>query len=70
MLLLLLPAPKTELVTEFGTPELAQLTEDMWDTMVAANGAGLAANQVGISRRVFVAVGETVILMTPPVYPH
>lgn len=35
-------------VREFGTPELASLIGDMFDTMHAANGAGLAAPQIGI----------------------
>lgn len=35
-------------VQRFGTPELAALVADMLDTMVAANGAGLAAPQIGV----------------------
>ena len=31
-----------------GTPELQALVADMFDTMAAANGAGLAAPQIGI----------------------
>ncbi|MFD0366957.1 peptide deformylase [Streptomyces sp. NPDC059071] len=42
-----------ETVTDFG-PELARLVEDMFATMYAANGVGLAANQVGTGLRVFV----------------
>jgi peptide deformylase len=34
-------------VTEFDTPDLLALVEDMFDTMRAANGAGLAAPQIG-----------------------
>lgn len=41
-------------VTEFGTPELAQLIDDMFTTMYIAEGVGLAANQVGVDLRVFV----------------
>ena len=33
---------------------LAPLLEDMWDTMRAENGAGLAAPQIGILRRVVI----------------
>ncbi|MEV6737952.1 peptide deformylase [Streptomyces sp. NPDC051104] len=40
-------------VTDFG-PELARLVEDMFATMYAARGVGLAANQVGEALRVFV----------------
>jgi peptide deformylase len=35
-------------VREFGTPELNALITDMFDTMEAANGAGLAAPQIGV----------------------
>ena len=35
-------------VRAFGTPELAALVADMHDTMLAANGAGLAAPQIGV----------------------
>ena len=35
-------------VHAFGTPELATLVADMIDTMVAAQGAGLAAPQIGV----------------------
>lgn len=35
-------------VTEFGTPELKALIADMFETMEAANGAGLAAPQIGV----------------------
>ncbi|MFN7693928.1 MAG: peptide deformylase [Burkholderiales bacterium] len=39
-------------VTQFDTPELHQLALDLHDTMVAANGAGLAAPQIGVDLRV------------------
>ncbi|WP_067062164.1 peptide deformylase [Roseateles chitosanitabidus] len=41
-------------VTEFGTPALKVLLEDMFDTMKAANGAGLAAPQIGVDLQVVV----------------
>ncbi|MFF3604264.1 peptide deformylase [Streptomyces sp. NPDC002463] len=41
-------------VTEFGTPELSALIDDMFVTMHVADGAGLAANQVGVDLRLFV----------------
>jgi peptide deformylase len=34
--------------------EVADLITDLYDTMEAANGVGLAANQIGVSQRVFV----------------
>jgi peptide deformylase len=39
---------------EFGSEELRTLVDDLFDTMDAAHGVGLAANQVGVGRRVFV----------------
>jgi peptide deformylase len=35
-------------VTDFHSPELRALIVDMFDTMHAANGAGLAAPQIGV----------------------
>jgi peptide deformylase len=43
----------TRQVTEFGD-ELRTLVADMFDTMQAAEGVGLAANQIGVDLRVFV----------------
>jgi peptide deformylase len=40
-------------VTEFGL-ELAQFVEEMWASMYAAHGIGLAAPQVGVSKRITV----------------
>lgn len=50
-----------ETVHEFDTPELHKLIEDMFESMYAAKGVGLAAPQIGISRRIAVidtSVGE------------
>ncbi|MFF7331484.1 peptide deformylase [Streptomyces sp. NPDC008150] len=47
-----LHAPSAE-VTDFG-PGLARLVEDLFASMYAARGVGLAANQVGEALRVFV----------------
>ncbi|WP_326698678.1 peptide deformylase [Streptomyces sp. NBC_01754] len=41
-------------VTAFGTPKLSALIDDMFVTMHIADGAGLAANQVGVDLRLFV----------------
>jgi peptide deformylase len=38
-----------EPVREFGTPEMEALIADMFDTMHHANGAGLAAPQIGVN---------------------
>jgi peptide deformylase len=41
-------------VTEFDTPELNKLLDDMFESMYAARGVGLAAPQIGIGRRIAV----------------
>jgi len=41
-------------VDRFGTRELAELLADMRDTMRAADGAGLAAPQIGVPLRVVI----------------
>ena len=41
-------------VEQLGTPELAALIDDMFATMYAADGVGLAANQIGVGLRLFV----------------
>lgn len=71
----------SEPVTRFNTPELHELLTDMFETMRAADGAGLAAPQIGVGLRVVVfgfesnprypeaaAVPET-ILINPAIEP-
>jgi peptide deformylase len=41
-------------VRTFGSPELQQLVADMFDTMAAAKGAGLAAPQIGVDLAVVI----------------
>jgi peptide deformylase len=41
-------------VEHFDTPELHELVADMFDTMRAANGAGLAAPQIGVDLQVVI----------------
>ena len=41
-------------VREFDTPELHALIADMFDTMAAAQGAGLAAPQIGVGLQVVI----------------
>lgn len=41
-------------VKEFNTSFVNELLTDMWDTMYAENGAGLAAPQIGINLRVVI----------------
>src|SRR6185312_13639649 len=48
-------------VANFNTPELRRLVEDMFESMYAANGVGLAAPQIGLAQRLTVidcSVGE------------
>ncbi|MFT7721894.1 MAG: peptide deformylase [Roseateles sp.] len=41
-------------VTAFGTPALKALIADMFETMAAASGAGLAAPQIGVDLRLVI----------------
>lgn len=43
-----------EPVTAFDSAALHELIADMFDTMAAMNGAGLAAPQIGVSQRVVI----------------
>ncbi|MDP8979143.1 MAG: peptide deformylase [Acidobacteriota bacterium] len=52
---------QAESVQEFDTPDLHQLVADMFESMYAAKGVGLAAPQIGVSKRISVidlSVGE------------
>ncbi len=66
---------EAERITEFDTPHLHALIADMFETMHAANGAGLAAPQIGVNLQLVIfgvsnnarypdapAVPETVLL--------
>ena len=41
-------------VEQFDTPEMRELIADMFETMKHANGAGLAAPQIGVGQRVVI----------------
>jgi peptide deformylase len=63
-----------EICDEFDTPELNKLIDDMFESMYAARGVGLAAPQIGISRRIAVidlSVGEDpsqkIVLINPQI---
>lgn len=65
---------EADLVTEFDTPDLDKLLDDMFESMYAAKGVGLAAPQIGISRKIAVidtSVGEKpedkIILINPKI---
>jgi len=61
-------------ITEFDTPELNQFLEDMFESMYAAKGVGLAAPQIGFSRKVAVIdtsnredPGQKLVLINPTI---
>jgi peptide deformylase len=65
---------EAEKVVDFGTDELNQLITDMWETMYAAKGVGLAAPQVGVRKQISVidvSVGEDeskkIVIINPEV---
>ena len=45
---------EAEDVKDFATPELDKFLEDMFESMYAAKGVGLAAPQIGISKKIAV----------------
>jgi len=61
-------------IADFDTPELHQLVEDMFESMYAARGVGLAAPQIGIAKKVAVidiSTGEDpsqkIVLINPEI---
>ena len=65
---------EAETVTEFDTPELHKFLADMFESMYAAKGVGLAAPQIGIARKIAVidtSVGENpadkIVLINPKI---
>ncbi len=62
---------ETERVTQI-TPELRRLVDDMFDTMDAASGVGLAAPQVGRSERLAVvdADDQRLVIINPEIVHH
>ncbi len=63
--LLLKAAP----VVQFNTPELHALIEDLEDTMLDMNGAGIAAPQIGVSQRVVIFGQKELNKTKNPRYP-
>jgi peptide deformylase len=45
---------EADTVTEFDTPELHKFLGDMFESMYAAKGVGLAAPQIGVGRKIAV----------------
>ena len=65
---------QAETITEFDTPELHKLLADMFESMYAARGVGLAAPQIGIGKRIAVIditggeeKGEKLVLINPEI---
>jgi peptide deformylase len=65
---------KAETIRKFDTAKLQKLVEDMFESMYAAHGVGLAAPQIGISRRIAVidtSAGEDssqkIVLINPEI---
>jgi peptide deformylase len=65
---------EAETVTGFDTPELHKFLEDMFESMYAAKGVGLAAPQIGVSRKIAVIdtsngerPEEKVVLINPKI---
>src|SRR5579885_3245024 len=63
-----------EAVADFDTAELHELIADMWETMYAAKGVGLAAPQIGVTKQVAIvdtSVGENpdakVVIINPQI---
>lgn len=63
-----------ESISEFGTPELDKLIDDMFESMYAARGVGLAAPQIGIGKRIAVIdcsngerAEEKIVLINPDI---
>ena len=61
-------------ITEFDTPELNQLIADMFASMYAAKGVGLAATQIGIAKKIAVIdcsngenEAEKIVLINPSI---
>jgi len=61
-------------VVEFDTPELHQLVQDMFQSMYAAKGVGLAAPQIGIGKKIAVIdcsngenEAEKIVLINPEI---
>jgi peptide deformylase len=65
---------QAETIDEFDTPELNKLVEDMFESMYAARGVGLAAPQIGVGKRIAVIdcsngedPGEKIVLINPEI---
>ena len=62
---------------EAVTPDIRRFVDDMVETMYAVSGVGLAAPQIGVSLRIFVAdpssghrAEELVVMINPEIVEH
>jgi peptide deformylase len=69
-------ARKADTITAFDK-ELAKLADDMFESMYAAEGIGLAAPQIGISKRMYVVdvsnnkdPNDKLVLINPEIVSH
>lgn len=65
---------KAEPITEFDTEELHDLVADMFETLYSAKGVGLAAPQIGVSKRLAIIDisageenGERIVIINPEI---
>jgi peptide deformylase len=65
---------EAEEVTEFDTPDLHKFLDDMFESMYAHKGVGLAAPQIGVSRKIAVIdvsngekPGDKLVLINPTI---
>lgn len=65
---------EADAVTEFDSPELHKFVEDMFESMYAAKGVGLAAPQIGVAKKIAVIdcsngenAAEKIVLINPEI---
>jgi peptide deformylase len=63
---------KSEPLSDFG-PDTQKLFDDMIETMFIEDGVGLAAPQIGVSKRILIAApgikeGDAVVIVNPEIY--
>jgi peptide deformylase len=65
---------EADTVTEFDTPDLHKFLADMFESMYAAKGVGLAAPQIGVGRKIAVIdisngenEGDKLVLINPTI---
>ena len=60
----ILTSPSTEVSQEeIASPEFQKLLDDMMETAMNLNALGLAASQIGVNKRVFIARAEDIFVI-------